>query len=257
MTGTKLKRNDELLQKIKNQSWQHKLAVDGQGRQWRSISQIINTLVEPFDEVKVATKCAENATPGSKYWGMSVDEILASWRTKASMAANRGMDLDVYIQSVLHHKPKPIIDEPVLQKKCEAFDKFKQDCLDKVPDLEFIGSEIWLNSEKYAIRGRLDALFFLNGGLVIFDWKNNDKFSMDNFKHMLGPLDYLPQSDIAKFTVQLYGYKYFLQEEFQIPVKSVRVIQFTEDGYTIHKPVFEYDKEFMEEIFDYANSKLS
>ncbi|MCM1441114.1 MAG: hypothetical protein NC131_18220 [Roseburia sp.] len=254
---TKITQQTEILNRIKTQSWNHKLTVDADpNKKWFSISQVINALTKPFDEVAVATRCAEKATPGSKYWGMSVDEIIASWKLKASVAADRGMGLDTYIQSVLHDKPKPLIDDPILQKKCAQFDLFKEKCLDAVPGIQFVGSEIWLNSEKFGIRGRLDALFVMGEHLIIFDWKNNDEFKVNTFEKMEGPCDFLPTSDINKFTIQLYGYKYFLQEEFGMSVKSVRVVQFTQDVYTIHKPTFEYRKDFMEEVFNYAIGKL-
>lgn len=250
-----MKQNIELYNTLKEKSWNNKLQVDGRqsGPLWLSTSEIVSSLVKPFDAVKVATGCVERAKPGDKYYGMTVEEVVDSWNHKASQAAYRGMGLDTYIQATLHGKPRPIVDDDEnLHKKCKHFDKFLEEKLSKLQGVELVGTEIWINSLIHTIRGRMDALFSLGEFLLLFDWKNNDEFKVNTFEKMQGPCDFLPVSDMNKFTIQLYTYKYILENEFNQKVKSVRAVQFNEAGYTIHKPQFEYQKEFMEEVFAWA-----
>lgn len=243
---------NEVLKYIKQKSWNNKLDVDAKGGKWYNISAMLNVLEKPFDEVKVATMCHEKATPGTKYWGMSVEEIIQSWRTKCSIAADRGMNLDTYIQSVLHNKPKPIIEDEVLKNKCNQFERLKVDIIE--PHLDFIGSEIWLNSSKFGFRGRLDALFEVRNTdfLTIFDWKNNEEMRYNSFEKMLGPCDFLQKSDQNRYTIQLYMYKYLLEQEFNLKVKGVRIAHITQDAYNCMKPTFEYSKSFMEDVICFA-----
>lgn len=250
-----MNQNIELYNNLKQKSWDLKLQVDGRnhGPAWLSTSEIVSSVAAAFDAVKVATKCAEKATPGTKYYGMTVEEIIDSWNAKASQAAYRGMGLDTYIQATLHNKPRPIVDDDDnLQKKCHHFDEFFNEKLSKLPNIELVGTELWINSLQHTIRGRMDALFSLGEFLLLFDWKNNDEFKVNNFEKMQGPCDFLPQTDMNKFTIQLYTYKYILEQEFEQKVKSCRVVQFNDVGYHIHKPQFEYQKEFMEEVFAWA-----
>lgn len=242
----------QLYESLKSRSWNHKIDVDAEKRKWYNVSAMLNALEKPFDELAVATACFNNATPGSKYYGMSVQEIITMWKTKCSYMGNMGMNLDTYIQAALRNKPKPIIDDPVLLNKCNQFDILKRDIIDT--NLTFIGSEIWLNSKHYAFRGRMDALFQVNNTeyLTIFDWKNNEELKYNNFERMLGPCDFLQKSDLNKFTIQLYLYKYLLENEFEQKVKGVRIAHIKEHEYNLYKPTFEYDKKFMEEVINWC-----
>ena len=247
--------SNEILAQIKQKSWANKLDYERLGKPWRSIHQIMAQFEKPFDEVAVATRCAEKAEPGTKYWGMSVEEIIASWHTKSADAANRGVGLDTYIQAVLHGTEIPSIEDPKLLKKCQHFDEFKKEVIDKF-GMKFIGSEIWINSLRWGIRGRIDALFEFQDSLVVVDWKNNDEFKTSMYEMMLGPLSYLPKSDIAKFTIQTYSYKYFIEQEIGMKVSGVRIIQFNESGWYSHKPAFGYSVSSMNQLFEYALQKL-
>lgn len=246
---------NELLREIKQRSWALKLEYDDKHLPWYSIHQIMAQFEEPFDEVKVATLCAQKATPGSKYWGMSVEEIIASWKEKCEKAAYKGVGLDTYIQTVLHGVEAPEIDDISLLRKCGQFDDFKKNILDK-NNLQFIGSEIWINSAVYGVRGRLDALFLMGNELVIFDWKNNDVFKTSQYEMSKGPLFEYPKSDIIKFTIQVYAYKYILEEEMDFKVSGCRIVQFREDMWMIHKPIFGYSVGLMQHIFEYAISEI-
>lgn len=246
---------NELLRDIKQRSWALKIEYEDKHRPWYSIHQIMSAFEEPFDEVKVATMCAKKATPGSKYWGMSVQEIINSWKQKCEKAAYRGVGLDTYIQSILHGVEKPEIEDESLLKKCAQFDDFKKVVIDK-NKLQFIGSEVWLNSGIFGIRGRIDALFSINGGLIIFDWKNNEEFKTSQYEMMKGPLFEYPKSDIGKFTIQVYAYKYMLEKEMDIKVSGCRIVQFREDSWNIYKPMFAYSASKMESLFSWAIDEI-
>lgn len=247
---------NELLREIKQRSWALKLEYEDKHLPWHSIHQIMAQFEKPFDEVKVATICAQKATPGSKYWGMSVEEIITSWREKCDKAAYKGVGLDTYIQTVLHGVEAPEIEDESLIKKCRQFDDFKEKVLDK-NGLQFVGSEVWINSARYGIRGRLDAIFLMNDQLVVFDWKNNDEFKTSQYEMMKGPLWEYPKSDIAKFTIQVYSYKYILEKEMDLKVSGCRIIQFKENDWVSHRPIFGYSAAFMEKLFSFALEQIN
>lgn len=246
---------NSLLRDIKQRSWALKIEYEDKHRPWYSIHQIMSAFEEPFDEVKGATICAQKAIPGSKYWGMSVEEIIASWKEKCEKAAYKGVGLDTYIQSVLHGVEIPEIDDESLLKKFRQFDDFKEKVLDK-NGLQFLGSEIWINSAVYGIRGRLDAVFMMDNKLIIFDWKNNEEFKTSQYEMMKGPLYDYPKSDIAKFTIQVYAYKYILQKEMGLNVAGCRIIQFRENDWVSHRPIFGYSHSNMENLFSWAIQEI-
>lgn len=252
----RLMESNEILADIKRKSWALKIEYDDLHKPWYSIHTIMAQFEKPFDEVKVATLCAAKAEPGTKYWGMSVQEIIDSWHQKCEKAAYRGVGLDTYIQAILHETELPEIEDEELQKKCRQFDDFKKEVIDK-NFLKFIGSEIWINSAKWGIRGRIDALFKFRDELVVVDWKNNNEFKTSQYETMLGPLSYLPKSDIAKFTLQVYAYKYMLEQEFEYKVSGCRIIQITPDTWNSWRPAFPYSVSKMNDLFEYAFDSIN
>lgn len=241
-----------LLAQIKRHSYNSSKLV----LSWVSIHKILAQLEKPFDAEAVAQRCADTAKPGSKYYGMSKDDILNQWAEKRTSGSNKGIGLDTYINSIFNAGIKLEILEPSLKNKCAQFDKFKLDVIDK-HNIKFIGSEIWINSVKYGIRGRLDSLMLSNDNeLIIFDWKNNEEFNINMFEKMLGPCCNLLKSDINKFTLQVYLYKFMLETEFDLKISGVRIVQFRENEYVIHKPAFKYDDDFMRNVIEYALNKI-
>ena len=107
------------------------------------------------------------------------------------------------------------------------------------------------------MNGRFDAIFSNDKQLLIIDWKNSEEIKEFNkYQKMLGPCKDFDDCDLVKFTIQVYMYIYILRETYgiKIPMSSC-IVQFPGEKdyyYKIFKPAFEYDRDLMKKIIDYA-----
>lgn len=246
---------------IKDQSWKLKNTIAKED--WISIKYLVNAMCEPFDQEKIATRCVEKATPGSKYWGMTVEEVIAKWNEYSQNRTITGMTFDTYTQFKLTNTPCTLGDNITDEQKLifNHFDQLKEYVLDKEHDIkgekatmEYLGSEIWVSSPT-GIRGKMDSLFWLLNGYVVWDWKNFD-VPNDGFTRMLGPLSSLKNSDFNKATLQLYLYKYILETDYELPVSGVRIGMVNKNCWNVIKPTFKYDTKLMNEIIDFGKNVI-
>ena len=223
-----------------------------------SVHKVIDSLCEPFDAIGAATKASEN--PNHEYFGMPIETIIELWNTKGASAADRGVGLDDYINAKFKHQTIELPDDDLLKQKCARFDEFLRDRLVGFND---IGGEIWMCSDKYGIRGRLDRLMSVQNNLVVFDWKNDAHISVSGRNQMLGPLSDYTDSKHVKYTLQVYIYKFILHELMDAGIISAaevacRIAQVTATApVTVLKPAFQYNKQLMIDIFNYAKDKQS
>lgn len=248
------------LRVIKEKSWSYKNNFTRE--EWIPVRGMVSALCKPFNQLEVATRCAEKATPGTKYWGMSVEQIINSWNTYSSNRADEGVSFDYYTSMTL---AGGVVDETFATDEQKVlfrnFDALKENVIDKEfiingrPDkMQYLGSEIWVSSY-LGIRGKMDSLFWFNNELVIFDWKT---FANPNkgYNYMVGPLNMLRDSDHNKATLQLYLYKYIIEQDFGLNVGGVRIGQVNQHGWEAIKPTFKYDVSLMNDIIDYGKNVI-
>jgi hypothetical protein len=104
-----------------------------------SVSKIVEAMHAPFDKESVANKTFSKYfnDPNSKYYHMSVQEIIASWNAKAELGRNNGKALDTYIGMILeNHESQEILEKyksslnEIAANKCSVFDKFYNENID-------------------------------------------------------------------------------------------------------------------------------
>lgn len=252
----------ELLNRVKRElksgSWNNrqKYLAQNPGGKFLSTYKINAALEEPKDWNQIAADCSNN--PNHEYFGETAEFILAEWKSRGAKGKDRGNTLDDYITAKLEGKSFDFSEcDKETINKCsffdETYDKFFKDFM-------YVGSEIWVNSEK-GISGRMDTVFIAESKktpgkyvLLIAEWKNTEKLTDSNkWSNLLGPAKHLEQSELNKFTNQVYIYKYILENELNIDIDvDVRIFQYKKDGYKIWKPGFEYSKQYIEDIIEYA-----
>lgn len=232
----------------------YKLYQTYKGSRSIGVKRLLSALQEPFDAVAIATRCVAN--PNSKYFGRTVEDVVAEWSNKGVKTGLRGMGLDNYVAHVYEHAEFDLnqCSEDLLGM-CKQFDVFKENVLD-VTGLELVGRELWVQDTNN-IKGRMDALFALSNDLIIFDWKTFEKMETSNSygKKLLGPASHLDDCNANLATFQIYLYKYFLKKYYNIEVKSCRIGWFRPTFFKIVKPNFEYDEKLIEEVIKYSLSK--
>lgn len=239
-----------------------------------SISNIKDLIGEEFDQIGVATKTHDKYfnDPNSKYYQMSVDDIIKMWEAKADVGKERGRLVDNFVEieyNLYNNKNRltetqKIIDkteDPIIKNKYEGI-RYAIDYLKK-SGMIFDTRELPLylpykyKKKTYLINGRFDAIFSKGDIYLLVDWKNNEEIASSNkWKKLLGPCKEYDDCDLAKFTLQLYLYIYILKKQYNVenPISSC-IIQFPGNAdyyYKIHKPLFEYDEKLIEKIIEFC-----
>ena len=239
-----------------------------------SVSKIVEVMHEPFDKEGVANKTFSKHfnDPNSKYYHMSVQEIIASWNAKAELGRNNGKVLDTYIGMILeNHESKEILEKykaslnEIAANKCNVFDKFYNENI--VNKLEFLTREQMLHDETKGVVGRFDAMFLKNDvrtpgvqNLLLIDWKNTEKIETSNsYSKLKGPLYKYDDCELNRYTIQLYIYVYILRKVYRLT--DVRIIpllvQIGTADYAIYAPQIPYSDELVCDIISFAINEIN
>lgn len=240
-----------------------------------SVSKIVEAMHAPFDKEGVANKTFSKYfnDPNSKYYHMSVQEIIDSWNAKAELGRNNGKILDTYIGMILeNHESKDILEkyksslsEIVATNKCNIFDKFYKENVEN--KLEYVTREQILHDETNGVVGRFDALFLKNDAklpgvqnLLLIDWKNTEKIETSNLHNKLkGPLYKYDDCELNRYTIQLYIYVYILRKVYHLT--DIRIIpllvQIGSVEYAIYAPQIPYSDELVSDIISFAINEIN
>ena len=239
-----------------------------------SVSKIIEAMHEPFDKEGVANKTFSKHfnDPNSKYYHMSVQEIIDSWNAKAELGRNNGKALDTYIGMILeNHESKEILEKykaslnEIAANKCNVFDRFYNENI--VNKLEFLTREQMLHDETKGVVGRFDAMFLKNDvrtpgvqNLLLIDWKNTEKIETSNsYSKLKGPLYKYDDCELNRYTIQLYIYVYILRKVYRLT--DVRIIpllvQIGTADYAIYAPQIPYSDELVCDIISFAINEIN
>lgn len=240
-----------------------------------SVSKIVEAMHAPFDKEGVANKTFSKYfnDPNSKYYHMSVQEIIDSWNAKAELGRNNGKILDTYIGMILeNHESKDILEkyksslsEIVATNKCNIFDKFYKENVEN--KLDYVTREQILHDETTGVVGRFDALFLKNDAklpgvknLLLIDWKNTEKIETSNLYNKLkGPLYKYDDCELNRYTIQLYIYVYILRKVYHLT--DIRIIpllvQIGSVEYAIYAPQIPYSDELVSNIISFAINEIN
>lgn len=234
-----------------------------------SVSKILEVIKRPFEKDKIAMMCFTKGfnDPESKYYHMSVEEILKSWQDKANIGMANGKILDTFIGLTLDvFTPQDIIDKYVSSigeipyKKCMTFREFN-DINIKSGKLKYLTREKILADESLGVVGRFDALFQINDNtLLLVDWKNTENIETSNkWNKLLGPLSEYDECDYNLYTVQLYIYVYILRKKYHLTdVKIIpMIVQIGTDGYKMYTTSIPYSDELVENIIEFAKNEIN
>lgn len=239
-----------------------------------SVSKIVEAMHTPFDKEGVANRTFSKYfnDPNSKYYHMSVQEIIASWNAKAELGRNNGKALDTYIGMILeNHESEEILEKyksslnEIASNKCNVFDKFYNDNI--VNKLEYVTREQMLHDESKGVVGRFDAMFLKNDAnlpgvqnLLLIDWKNTEKIETSNsYNKLKGPLYKYDDCELNRYTIQLYIYVYILRKVYRLT--DVRIIpllvQIGTVEYAIYAPQIPYSDELVCDIISFAINEIN
>ena len=253
-----------------------------------SISQILGLLQEEFDSEGIAKKTHDKNfnNPESKYYKMSVEEIMEAWAEKGKESCKYGSLLDDYIGMRLNNALGAKLEmwkldnnydwDERLHGVCDSFDAF-YDLAMKSGDTQFVSREKSLYykvpDKDYYIKGRFDAIFrnVKTGKWIVVDWKSSgsvDKKGNAWTKKLFGPACKFPALNWYTYTMQTHFYKKALIEMGYLPEGTKeedvtvlivqlpgKIIESTGQNFEIHHEAFPFNSKLMDQIFDFAIKK--
>jgi hypothetical protein len=187
------------------------------GRELRSVSKVVESFAPKFDEKEQAQKCYEKYynKEDSKYFGMTPQQILKEWKKINKKSCDLGHAKHSYAEDLFDYYTgkTDTIELP------DADDYMSWNSIRFWEDLPVsyipLLSECRVYSEKLKYSGTFDLLCAwdrpnipLQESLVLLDYKSNrDLFKNFNDQRMLQPFEYLQDSPICHYKLQLSLYE--------------------------------------------------
>lgn len=256
----KLPKYEEIRKKILNTFNELIFVEDGhkyflRGKEMECVSNVAHMFQEHIDTKKLATETYERNfnKPTSKYYQMTVDEIIASWNKISSDACSHGTECHEFGESAFYYmtgqydKILPEFKDRITEDggfkaiypKEEAIVKFYEEipkCI--VPILA--ETRVFVEYDKAGYAGTFDILFYYDAeidgknadknGLLVLDFKTN-KDLYKNFKEqkLLPPFDGLLDMPLSTYKLQLSLYENAL---YKIGLKVIgrRILWLKPDG---------------------------
>ena len=239
------------------------------------VTELLNYTEKPFDKISVAQRTHDKYYDDqtSKYYHMSVDDILAAWEEKAVRSQIIGHALDDFTGVIV--EPVRMRDHYNITMQ-SWLDKYSNDTVimaiangwknywQRLSDLGyyFVCREQPLSRQcgDHTIRGRADMIVYYppKNTVLIIDWKTVEK--MDNGTSfsvpMLGPdwVKRYPQCKLNHYGLQVNTYHSMVEDicndEYNITSAIVH-IEHNGNVNTYQHPV-KYDREQMDELLSWC-----
>lgn len=215
----------------------HTYKIDGEFSAKMSVTGLVNTVKEPFEEDKWAEIKA-------KEFGFTPEEMKLVWKKNNQMATYQGSTLHNYIDNYYQNKVKPynrdlakaILGDVLHEKMYEnlkvlvkQFNNFYSDTSEYILPIknEFVVGDLG----DTRICGMLDMLAFntYTNKFEIFDFKTNKKFNIQSTfdKTLLSPLNHLKECEFNIYSLQLSLYKMFIQKYANIEIDKLKIVWFS------------------------------
>lgn len=249
------------------------------------VTQIVEKSYPPFDRDSVAAYChrAFSSDPESKYYNMSVQEIIDMWERMGAESQEYGhwideyatYDLLGYADKAAEHLKSSELDE-VKQQMLIGYRAFVADVQAKYPDIEAVDSQkflIYRLGDDLFTGGRFDALLYIPSKkkFIIIDWKANKEIQTEKMSRtdtFYGPMHMHYAHKGGRYSLQVLIYKRMLIEylkasypdtwqEYSVDSFFVNVYEGLEHDrpYKVFVPTFEYDPELLDEQCRYIINK--
>lgn len=230
-----------------------------------SVTKIVECFHEPFDKEGQAERCSQKYKndPSSKYYNMEPWDILEMWEKSGELGRSNGRMLDDYIGFILMNS-KSEADNLYTSKNgepiCNKFNTFNHLYNNEfvANNYKFLARELTLCDPVYKWKGRFDAMFYKDNNVYLIDWKNNDKITTENtYKNLKGPLYKYQDTDLNRYTIQLYLYKYVLEKYYGFDNIKPILCRIGEHDYQFYVPHIPYSEQLINDILKHAINTLN
>jgi len=219
------------------------------GRQFTSVSKVLDTIKEKFDEN------GQIAYATAKSRGVSKEEVQAEWAGKGKAATDHGTlvheAIEVY-QKIAYIAPENQHLKPMLLALGVLYKDYYQ-----------THQEVTLYDEEYEIAGTSDTVCVTtrnkNSIIDISDFKtggNGIAYESKYKKYLLSPMDYMADCNYNTYGLQLSCYAYMLEKLTGRKIGKLSIIYIPPTNSLAFKVIpVPYMKSAVIEIFNHFKSK--
>ena len=194
------------------------------GLTFKSVTTLVEECFEKFDVDYWAPRIAKKS-------GITESDLRAQWEAKAENARTLG--------TLMHSKIEKYYlgETPVTDETLRLFELFTRD-----NNLNPYRTEWAIYDEESGIAGTLDFLDYTDGQFTIYDWKRSDKI-IENGQPLISnrynktaypPISHIPDTTYWHYALQLSIYRYILQKNYDITIRSNRLAIFHPSYQTYH-----------------------
>lgn len=219
----------------------HKYFVDGIMMR-ESLTSFLQHFHEHFDEQEHALRLANEAKPGSEYFGKSKDEILKMWDDNRVNGTRMHEYLELYYNDM--HNPS---DERAKNRSFEHFKRYQEEFVKAnrlVPfRTELRNFDRTESDTSEELCGTADMIYQREEDIndeergfnvIIVDWKFLKKMYTTAFgnRYCRPPFQNLPDTNLSHYYIQLNGYKYLVNQRTSLVVTDMLIADFGEQNET-------------------------
>lgn len=175
---------------------------------FQTVTGFLGQFKKPFDSDMIAARVAKSRGTAKKI-------VLAEWKEISDIALKLGTNVHKWIEDY-YNGLNP--EMPTDERELDRIHKFLSIYDERLHKFTPIHQEFRVFSRKWGLAGTLDALFKLNEGRYVGDWKTNKKFTTDDDtegrkQKLLYPFNDMWDNSLNGYSIQLSLYRLILQEE--------------------------------------------
>lgn len=186
----------------------------------KSVTEFISLFFEPFNAKEIARKLAKfpinkEKKQGVRYW-------LKKWAFSRSEGTKIHKEIERFIKDGVSCK----------HIKAQSAERFIKEFYPK----NIILSEQVIYSEELGLAGTVDAIVRTDDGVILLDWKSNEKITQvayKNKKGILPPTSNTPDSNYWHYALQLNIYAYILTNYYKEKVIGMKLIQVGDNEFSV------------------------
>jgi len=180
---------------------------------------------EEFDADAIITRMMSGKNWNlSKYYGMTRDEIKATWDKTRDDAAAAGTAMHYNIERVYNGCGLDQVDDG-----SSEFQYFRRFHADHVERLEPFRTEWMIFHEEHRLSGSIDIVFrnLDDGTFSIYDWKRSKEIKKTAFGGAFAKtegIEHLPDSNFWHYSLQLNTYKTILEQKYAMVIRDMFLV---------------------------------
>ena len=197
------------------------------------------------DEVITNMMKGKNWKEGHKYWGMTAEDIKASWANNGANVSGAGTDMHFQIECFMNN---PFLERGYTHK--DLLDHYENNIthstnttlewkyflefVKETPNLKPYRTEWTIYDEDLKLSGSIDMVYENpDGTLMIYDWKrakNISRINTFNKYAVTYSISHLPDSNFWHYALQLNTYKAIIERKYGKKVTELALVRLHPDA---------------------------